>query len=644
MMPRAPDWLAHNQRLLLAQLRRIRELLAYRAARGDGAAKPEAEAATPDAEEPSTLRSLGEAFSLSTFERNVLLLCAGVELDATLAAECAAAQGNAATPHPTFGLALAILPQPEWAALCPWAPLRRHRLIELSPGSSPCHGALRIDERVLHYLVGLSHLDERLRGLFSRVPVPGDVPTSHGALVGQIAALWSGQGAAPVIQISGADTQGGRDIAAAACAACGLALHAVRAADLPPAPAERDALRALWEREARLERSGVLVCFDERDDPEALRAAWAFIESVRGPLLVCSREPVRIGRPDTVRFFVEQPTMAEQRSLWQETLGPLAVRVNGQIDRIVSHFNLARPSMRAAIARSLAGGEDALGPALWEACREEARPQLDDLAQRIDPRAGWDDLVLPALRKQTLREIAAQQRQRATVYERWGFAQRGLRGLGATALFWGASGTGKTMAAEVLAGELRLDVYRIDLSQVVSKYIGETEKNLRRIFDAAERGGAILLFDEADALFGKRSDVKDSHDRYANIEVSYLLQRMETYRGLAILTTNMKRSLDTAFLRRIRFVVEFPFPGEEQRVEIWSRAFPAATPTQGLDTGRLARLPVTGGNIHNIALNAAFLAADAGSPVRMSHLAAATRSEFAKLEKPLDERELGSWT
>ena len=199
------------------------------------------------------------------------------------------------------------------------------------------------------------------------------------------------------------------------------------------------------------------------------------------------------------------------------------------------------------------------------------------------------------------------------------------------------------MAAEVLASDLRLDLYRIDLSQVVSKYIGETEKNLRRVFDAAEEGGAILLFDEADALFGKRSEVKDSHDRYANIEVSYLLQRMEAYRGLAILTTNMKSALDQAFLRRIRFVVQFPFPDAGQRAEIWRRIFPAATPLDGLDFNRLARLNVAGGNICNIALNAAFLAADAGEPVRMQHLLQAARSEYAKLEKPLTETEIGGW-
>ena len=199
------------------------------------------------------------------------------------------------------------------------------------------------------------------------------------------------------------------------------------------------------------------------------------------------------------------------------------------------------------------------------------------------------------------------------------------------------------MAGEVLARELNLDLYRIDLSQVVNKYIGETEKNLRRVFDAAEESGAILLFDEADALFGKRSEVKDSHDRYANIEISYLLQRMEAYSGLAILTTNMKSALDTAFLRRLRFVVQFPFPDAALRAEIWRRVFPAPTPTEGLDFGQLARLQVSGGNIRNMALNAAFLAAEANQPVGMGHLLHAAKSEYAKLERPLAEAEIGGW-
>jgi SpoVK/Ycf46/Vps4 family AAA+-type ATPase len=270
----------------------------------------------------------------------------------------------------------------------------------------------------------------------------------------------------------------------------------------------------------------------------------------------------------------------------------------------------------------------------------QARPKLDDLAQRIEPAATWDDLVLPKVGLQVLRDVATQVHHRMTVYQSWGFATKGLRGLGISALFSGASGTGKTMAAEVLASELRMDLYRIDLSAVVSKYIGETEKNLRRVFDAAEEGGAILLFDEADALFGKRSEVKDSHDRYANIEVSYLLQRMEAYRGLAILTTNLKSALDTAFLRRLRFLIDFPFPDARSRAEIWRRIFPRQTPTENLDAAKLAQLNIAGGNIRNIALHAAFLAADAHEPVRMNHLLRAAQSEYAKLEKSLTDAEV----
>ncbi|NET09645.1 MAG: ATP-binding protein, partial [Symploca sp. SIO2B6] len=210
-------------------------------------------------------------------------------------------------------------------------------------------------------------------------------------------------------------------------------------------------------------------------------------------------------------------------------------------------------------------------------------------------------------------------------------------------LFAGASGTGKTLAAEVLANGLNLDLYRIDLSAVVSKYIGETEKNLRRIFDVAETGGAVLLFDEADALFGKRSDVNDSRDRYANMEVAYLLQRIESYRGLAILTTNLQKSIDQAFLRRIRFIVQFPFPDAAQREEIWRRVFPPDTPTKKLSYTKLARLNVSGGNIRNIALNAAFLAAEAGEAVQMVHLLQAAESEYIKLGRPLTDTEVKGW-
>ncbi|HLP91147.1 MAG TPA: ATP-binding protein [Nostocaceae cyanobacterium] len=234
-------------------------------------------------------------------------------------------------------------------------------------------------------------------------------------------------------------------------------------------------------------------------------------------------------------------------------------------------------------------------------------------------------------------------RQRLKVYEQWSFVSKGSRGLGITALFTGDSGTGKTMSAEVIANELCLDLYRIDLSAVVSKYIGETQKNLRRIFDAAEAGGAVLLFDEADALFIKRTQVKDSNDRNANMEVNYLLQRLESYQCLAILTTNLKDSIDTAFLRRIRFIVKFNFPDIREREVIWQRIFPANVPTKGLNYAKLAQLSVAGRNIRNIALNAAFIAAEAGEELMLKHIKLAAQSEFQKIGKVLTESDFQGW-
>jgi vesicle-fusing ATPase len=265
--------------------------------------------------------------------------------------------------------------------------------------------------------------------------------------------------------------------------------------------------------------------------------------------------------------------------------------------------------------------------------------RLEGLAERIDPAAGWDDLVLPAGQSELLHEIVRHVRHRTQVYERWGFGERTSRGLGVTALFAGESGTGKTLAAEVIAAELGLDLYRIDLAATVSKYIGETEKNLRRLFEAAEASGAVLLFDEADALFGKRGEVKDGHDRYANLEVAYLLQRMESYRGLAILTTNLRSNVDRAFLRRLRFVVQFPFPDAGRRAEIWRRTFPPATPLDGIEPERLARLVASGGSIRSIALSAAFAAAEDGTAVTSAHVLRAAQVEYAKAERSLTDSE-----
>jgi SpoVK/Ycf46/Vps4 family AAA+-type ATPase len=321
-------------------------------------------------------------------------------------------------------------------------------------------------------------------------------------------------------------------------------------------------------------------------------------------------------------------------------------RLNGQTRQIAELFHLDPTAIRATAAEfSSRVGEHSgdAGSLLWELSRARARPRLEHLTERVTTSVSWDMLVLPEAQAQMVREIAAHARWRGRVYREWGFGHGNARGLGISALFSGPSGTGKSMTAEVLACDLGLDLYRIDLSRVVSKYIGETERNLGTVFDEAEGAGAILLFDEADALFGKRSEVKDSHDRYANLEISYLLQRMEAYDGLAILTTNQRSALDPAFLRRIRFVVQFPFPDAAARAEIWKRTFPREAPTEGLDYERLSGLNVAGGNIRNMALNAAFHAAATGSPVRMEHVLLAARAEYAKLERPLPEAEVRGW-
>jgi hypothetical protein len=437
-----------------------------------------------------------------------------------------------------------------------------------------------------------------------------------------------------------------REIAAEISRSLNLQLYAVQASEIPGAAPERGAFIRLWDREATLNGGALLL---DADAAEHLNNVCAVAEKLSGILFIASRRPLSLQLTRAVVCeHVEKPNSTEQQDLWSRRLAGHDTASNGLIPSLVNQFNLTVPMIEAACGEALArqtpgASQSALKTDLWNACRAQARPRLDELAQRVEMRAEWDDLVLPATQKGILGEIAAHVRHRQTVYETWGFALRSSLGLGTSVVFAGPSGTGKTLAAEVLANSLSLDLYHIDLSSVVSKYIGETEKNLRRIFDAAEFGGAILLFDEADALFGKRSEVKDSHDRYANIEVSFLLQQMEAYRGLAILTTNMLSAFDSAFLRRVRFVVQFPFPAAAERALIWSRVFPAATPIENLNLTKLARLNLTGGNIRNIALNAAFHAADAAEPVRMGHVLRATISEYAKLEKPLVEAEIGDW-
>lgn len=605
---------------------------------------------------PPALDTLCAMFGLSSFERDLLLLCAGMELDSTFSSLCAAAQGDPARNYPTFSLALASLPGAHWSALIPSSPLRYWRLIEIGNGDKLTQSPLSIDERVLHYLAGVHYFDDRLTCFIEPLHVSVDLLPSYRAQAERLTRGWSKASniyELPVVQLCGDDTIGKHAIAMEACSSLGLNLSMVPASSLPVTSDEIDAFIRLWEREAALGSNALLLDCDEVDlaDTACEKVINRLIEHIRSALIITSRERRVISQRTVIAFEVPKVTAMEQRTIWNNALGPAASNLNGNIESIVSQFNLSTRAIHNACAEALGNVEEDIflidpekfDSLLWDACLKQSRPRLDHLAQRIEPVATWNELILPEPQTRMLHEIAMHVKQRFKVYEEWGFGSRGSRGLGISALFTGDSGTGKTMAAEVIANELNLDLYRIDLSQVVSKYIGETEKNLRRVFDAAEEGGAILLFDEADALFGKRSEVKDSHDRYANIEISYLLQRMEAYRGLAILTTNMKSALDSAFLRRIRFIVQFPFPDILQRAGIWQHIFPPDTPTDKLDVNKLARLNVAGGNIRNIALNAAFLAADEDKPVGMKHILSAARSECAKLERSLSEVEIGGW-
>jgi predicted nucleic acid-binding protein len=622
----------------------LRGFALLRARLGDAPEGEEPAEWEPDSmERPAAIDVLAEIFGLSSFERDLLLLCAGVEMDSALGERCAQLVGRPQRGFVTFGLAMSVLSDPHWSALAPSSPLRRFRLIELESGHGLTAAPLHIDERILHYLAGVNRIDQRLEGLLHAKTGFDELAEEHRRLATETIATVEGElPPATALHFYGDDASGQESVAALIAHRCGRELYVLRMEEIPAAGAELDQFLALWTREALLLPAFLLLQW-ESETPTA--AARQLAERLPEPLLIASREPLRLHRV-MEHYEVNKAAPPGQKRLWEMALGPATGALSGVVDQVSEQFRLSAETITTLSAAMVArenGDRERIAGKLWDACRSVSRPHLEALAERIVPVASWDDLILPPLQMRMLRQLAAQSRNRMTVYERWGFAERGRRGLGLSALFSGPSGTGKTLAAEVLASDLRLDMYRIDLSAVVSKYIGETEKNLRQVFDAAETGGVLLLFDEADAIFGKRAEVKDSHDRYANIEVSYLLQRMENFQGLAILTTNAKTALDKAFQRRLRFTVDFPFPAATEREAIWTCAFPSLTPTEGLEPALLANLNMAGGNIRNIALNAAFLAAEQDAPVRMRHLLQATQLEAAKVERPISEAEIRRW-
>ncbi|XUL93975.1 AAA family ATPase [Streptomyces galilaeus] len=611
----------------------------------DALAAARQDAAAPSDLAPPALMQLAEQFGLTDFERDVLLLVVAPAVDPGVGAAIAAAHGDPQATAPTFALALRLFDDARWDVLSPLRPLRHWRLAEAVPApAGPLLTApLRPDDRIANLVRGLNHLDERLTSVLepvadpaAGVSSPASVQRAEDAVVAAVLAD-TPDGRFPLVHLVGGDADSAVLVAVRAFARLERELYRLRAGLLVRGGPDPDTVALLWHRESLLLPVALLLDGTDADpdDPALAAAVRRLLSRSGGPVVLAARQVWPVDGRSTAVVDVDVPPPDEQRALWAAATG---LEPGGAPAELAGQFRLSLPALhRVATAHRPAGltAEDT-GVRLWAACRDAARPRLESLAQRIVPRAGWADLVLPEQQMEVLLRMAGHVRHGATVFGDWGFGERTNRGQGVTALFSGPSGTGKTFASEVLAHELGLDLYRVDLSAVMNKYIGETEKNLRQVFDAAESGGSLLLFDEADALFGRRSEVQDSHDRYANIEVSYLLQRMEAYRGVAVLATNLRAALDPAFLRRLRFVVDFPVPGEEERRLLWAAAFPDSVPlADDLVLGRLADLPTTGAAIQAIALGAAFLAAASGRPVDTAMLLTAAHAEFRKLDLPL---------
>ncbi|MEH1794010.1 ATP-binding protein [Nostoc sp.] len=647
-MSNLDSWMPNNEEYLAKALAWLRWSLRKFAQLPDTEIAEVTEKPTAEGMNPlPALILLSQKLGLSDFEQEILLLCVAMELDPGMARLCAIAFDNAHQPYPTFALALSLFDEPAWDALSWERPLRYWRLIEIhQSGVQPLTSSgLRVDERILNYIKGLNSLSDRLASLV--IPLETEewdvkLPPSQNVVVKTIIQQLrqtQREQRLPVIQLVGADSLSKQLIAQQVAAQLDRYVYRLSVELLPTQAGELETVARLWHRESLLLPLALYLDAQELDDKPTTEGQalplHRFLTRSGGLIFLSTREIRQNLGQSTIVVDVEKPTPTEQKATWSEALGTVA-DISPRL--LTGQFNLNLVTIEQIAQQVLAETSNPEIPnRLWSACLGNARPQLDTLAQRLDLKATWDDIVLAPEETNLLHQIADQIRQRSQVYQNWGFDKRMNRGMGISALFAGESGTGKTMAAEVIANDLQLNLYRIDLSAVVNKYIGETEKNLRRLFDAAEDGGAILFFDEADALFGKRSEVRDSHDRHANIEVNYLLQRLEAYRGLAILATNLKSSLDHAFMRRLRFIVNFSFPGVAERQVMWEKVFPPETPTEDLDFRRLARLNLTGASIQNVALNAAFLAAQAGTSVTIALVLAAVRTEFRKLDRPVNE-------
>jgi hypothetical protein len=618
----------------------------------------EADALAARADETSPITRLARELGLAPFERDVLLLAAAPELDTKYDTLYAYLNNHVARRHPTVSLALRLFgrdrPQAR-ALLHRSARLFREALVE--PVDPPADNrtdlasAFALAPAVTATLLGLPAFDARLAASVDTIEPDGaPLGAAAEAALAHAAGALRGRSDSPLIIIESEAAQAPAAAAAHLLAALG---HATLRLDGATLPAERPLLASLALL-ARLRRAGLYLDISDWNHDNSQRllpAAVATLARARVPL-VLAIPPQQPWRPflrglPALRVVLDAPEPAERRALWSAALARAAVPADAAAIAAVSERFRLGPSQIASAAAALALDRPAAAFASAEsvltAARAESAGDLDKLAAAVPRRHAWADLVLPPVIVRRLRELAGAIRSRATVFGEWGFGARSGRGL--MALFSGASGTGKTMSASVIARDLGLDLHRVDLASVVSKYIGETEKNLARVFDAARAANSILFFDEADALLGRRSEVKDAHDRYANIEVAFLLQRMEDHDGVVILASNLAKNIDQAFTRRMHYVVEFPRPDAPLRERLWRRIFPPAAPLAAdVDFAFLARqFDLTGGDIKTTALDAAFLAAGQGRGVTMSDLVGAVARQLIKQGRPLASSDFKQW-
>ena len=636
----------------------------------DGEREAGTDAAASRARERRTLRAgtdlrlarLADLVGLDERERDALVVALAPEVDRKYETVYSYLQDDVTERRPTVGFVLELLcanrvDRIEARRLFDRdAPLRANRLLFLEEGSEPVRAPgpllsrfVRVDERVVDYLLGGDAVDPVVAGAVAAqslddVDLPAFLDEATRTRLDRLATA----DPPPMVYLDGPYGAGKRPTAAALGHRRGSTLVVVDAAKLP-----EDALDETLERATReaLFREATLHVRNADAFAEGVRPAVVRrLDEYPGLVVLSGETEWRPKRPPARHAFaavsLPVPPYETRVALWRTHLGDADVAGDVDVHALAGKFGLTDGQIRDAVASAASRDEDdaALTPTrIYEACRAQSGGRLASLARKIDPHYRWEDIVLPPDREAQLREVAAHVEHRGTVYGEWGFEEKFSLGNGLVVLFTGPSGTGKTMATDIVAREAGLDLYKIDLSSVVSKYIGETEKNLREIFDEAERSDAILLFDEADAVFGKRSEVRDAHDRYANIEVNYLLQRIEEYDGTVVLTTNYKQNIDDAFTRRIHLSVDFPLPDPESRAAIWRSVFPATTPLGALDVEYLSEFEFTGGNIKNVALTAAFLAADEDSAVEMTHVVRAARREFQKSGRLTSSREFGEY-